>query len=107
VVCTDKFKEVWEVEYLPDCTYETAVRISNMGLFYLMVNVGCKGELHAIVQMVASEEVATTFKYKVNVSSISGHKRVTYSNEVSIHKINIVIFVSYKSSLDSRNLHDY
>lgn len=77
---------MWELEYLPDCTYPAAIYITNMGLFYLLVNVNCDGQLDAIAQMVASDEVASTFKYKVSVSDISGRKIFTHSSKVSIHK---------------------
>ncbi|XP_023709368.1 uncharacterized protein LOC111865502 [Cryptotermes secundus] len=83
VPSTHKFKEKWELEYLPDCNYPAAIYIPNMGLFYLVVNVNCDGHLDAIAQMVASDEVASTFKYKVTVSDISDRKMFTHSSKVS------------------------
>jgi hypothetical protein len=77
---------MWELQYLHDCTYPAAIYITNMGLFYLVVNVNCDGRLDAIVQMVASDKVASTFKYKIAVSNITGQKMFTHSSKVSIHK---------------------
>ncbi|KAJ9582005.1 hypothetical protein L9F63_003588, partial [Diploptera punctata] len=77
-----KYKEVWQLDYENDKSYETAIQISNMGLFFFLAKIDTRGYLRSVVLMLASDEVASDFSYKIKISDTSGCRTLSYKNKV-------------------------
>ena len=72
----------WQLEYTSDKSYETAVRISCMGLFFFLLEVNENQEIRSVVLMLASKEIASTFNYKIKICGTKDCRKLSSKNVV-------------------------
>nr|XP_046472636.1 E3 ubiquitin-protein ligase sina-like [Neodiprion pinetum] len=90
--CTsdNMYQQVWEMEYYKNVKYDLAIRVAEMGLFFMHIKIDDNGDLFGVVQIVGTNYIGKEFNYELKIMS---------SQRISIFKDKVCSCVTSPMSL--------
>ncbi|XP_046608846.1 E3 ubiquitin-protein ligase sina-like [Neodiprion virginianus] len=69
--CTSEnmYQQVWEMEYYKNVKYDLAIRVAEMGLFFMHIKIDDNGDLFGVVQIVGTNYIGKEFNYELKIMS--------------------------------------
>ncbi|XP_046740290.1 E3 ubiquitin-protein ligase SIAH1B-like [Diprion similis] len=80
--CTGEnmYQQVWEMEYYNNTKYDLAIRVAEMGLFFMHIKINENGDLFGIVQIVSTYFIGNKFEYELKI--MSGQRSTGFKEKV-------------------------